>query len=74
MVTITSLAPAVPAGVVAVMVVGLTTVTLVAELPPTVTVAPVMKLVPEIVIGVPPAAGPEVGDTAVTVGGAGVAV
>jgi hypothetical protein len=41
--------------------------------PPTVTVAPLAKLVPVIVIDVPPARGPEVGVTVETVGaGAGV--
>ena len=50
--------------------VALTTLTPVAGLPPTLTVAgPVSKLVPVIVMAVPPAVGPELGLTAVTVGG-----
>jgi len=61
-VTTTSFAPAVPAGVTAVMEVELTTTTLVAATPPTFTVAPV-KLVPTIVIDVPAVSGPDVGDT-----------
>jgi hypothetical protein len=67
-VTTTFLAPAVPAGVVAVIVVEFTTVTPVADAPPTVTVAPVWKPVPVIVIGVPPVTNPELGDTVVIVG------
>jgi hypothetical protein len=72
-VTLTAAAPAVPAGVVQVMVVALTTTTAVAALPPTVTVAPAMKFVPVSVIAVPPATGPAVGATLVKVG-AGVGV
>ena len=53
MVTITLTVPAVPAGVVAVMVVELLTLTPVAALPPMVTVAPVTKLVPVMVTLVP---------------------
>jgi hypothetical protein len=68
-VTVTVAAPALPAGVVAVIWVPLTTTTLVAAVPPTVTVAPVAKFVPVIVTGVPPPVGPLFGDTAVTVGG-----
>ena len=50
----------------------LVTVTFVAEEPPNVTVAPETKLVPAMVTEVPPATGPEVGVTLVTVGaGAG---
>ena len=45
-----------------------TTLTLVHAEPPTVTVEPFAKFVPVIVINVPPADEPEVGDTAVTVG------
>jgi hypothetical protein len=45
-----------------------TTTTLVHVAPPTVTVAPDKKFVPVIVIGVPPAAVPDVGDTLATVG------
>jgi hypothetical protein len=61
-------APAVPAGVVAVIKVLLVTVTPVAALPPKLTVAPVKKLVPVIVTAVPPAADPEFGETEATVG------
>ena len=71
-VTVTSCAPAVPAGVCAVIEVALTTTTLVAAAPPTVTVAPAIKLVPVIVMSVPPAAEPEVGLTVVIVGGGGM--
>src|SRR5215207_8254301 len=55
----------------AVIVVLLVTITPVAALPPTVTVAPAANPVPEIVIEVPPAAGPDVGLTPVTVGAVG---
>jgi len=65
-VTTTSFAPAAPAGVTAVMEVAVAT-TLVAATPPTVTVA-LAKLVPLIVIVVPPAVGPEIGLTLVIVG------
>jgi hypothetical protein len=54
--------------VVAVIDVAFTTLTLVAATPPTVTVAPLTKFVPVIVIGVPPAEVPLDGDTEVTVG------
>ena len=47
-----------------------TTVTLVHAAPPTVTVAPVRKLVPVIVIAVPPALVPELPETPETVGAA----
>ena len=57
-----------PAGVVARSCVELTSVMPVARVPPTRTVAPVAKLVPLIVICVPPVAGPLVGDTEVIVG------
>ena len=67
-VTVTVTAPAVPAGVVAVMVVLFTTVTLVAAAEPKVTVAPEAKLVPVIVTAVPPATGPLFGLTPLTVG------
>jgi hypothetical protein len=70
LVTVTVTAPALPAGVVAVMLVLLTTATLVAAALPNVTVAPVAKFVPVIVTAVPPAAGPLFGDTLLTVGGA----
>ena len=66
----TSRAPAVPAGVRAVTCVALTNVTLVAATPPTRTVAPETKLVPVRVIVVPPAVGPDVGETDVSVGAA----
>ena len=46
-----------------------TTLTLVHAEPPTVTVEPLAKYAPVIVIAVPPAVEPEIGDTAVTVGG-----
>jgi hypothetical protein len=68
--TITVTAPAVPAGVTAVIVVLLTTTTLVAAAAPKVTVAPEAKFVPVIVTDVPPAVEPLFGDTPVTVGGA----
>ena len=67
-VTTTSLAPAVPAGVVHVILVADTTVTEVQAAPPTVTVAPETKSVPVIVMGVLPAVGPLAGDTPETVG------
>ena len=50
------------------MVVLFTTVTLVAAVPPKVTVAPEAKLVPVMVTAVPPAAGPLLGLTLVTAG------
>jgi hypothetical protein len=53
---------------VAVIEVLLTTTTLVAAVPPNVTVAPVAKFVPVIVTAVPPAVGPLFGDTLLTVG------
>jgi hypothetical protein len=68
LVTTTLTAPAAWAGVVAVREVLLTTVTPVAAVPPKLTVAPVAKLVPVIVTAVPPAVGPLVGATPVTVG------
>src|SRR5580693_8388021 len=67
-VTVTVTAPALPAGVVAVMVVLFTNVTLVAGVPPKVTIAPEAKLVPVIVTAVPPAVDPVFGDTLVTLG------
>src|SRR5438132_9987559 len=63
--------PAGRAGVVALICVALTTLTPVAALPPMVTVAVGSKLVPVMVIAVPPVVGPEVGLTAPTVGGGG---
>jgi hypothetical protein len=68
LVTTISCAPALPAGVVQVIDVDDTRVTLVHASTPTVTVGPVKKFVPVIVIGVPPAAVPDVGDTLATVG------
>ena len=69
-VTATLFAPAVPAGVTAVMVVVEVTFSAVAATPPTVTlVVPATKFVPVIVISVPPRVEPLVGVTAVIVGG-----
>ena len=68
MVTATFTAPALPDGVVAVIVVELVTLTPVAAVPPKVTEAPLTKFVPVMVTLVPPAIGPELGDIAVTVG------
>ena len=68
-VTTISFAPAVPEGVTAVIEVALTTTTLVAAAPPTVTVAPV-KFVPVMVIAVPAVSGPEDGLTLAIVGAA----
>ena len=68
LVTSTSRAPAVPAGVRAVSCVALTNVTLVADVPPTRTVAPDAKFVPVRVMLVPPAVGPVEGETDVSVG------
>jgi hypothetical protein len=68
LVTTTSLAPALPEGVVQVIDVAETTVTDVQALPPTVTAAPCAKFVPVIVIDVPPAVLPEVGAIDVMVG------
>jgi hypothetical protein len=70
LVTVTVTAPALPAGVVAVIDVLLTTTTLVAAVLPNVTVAPVAKFVPVIVTAVPPVVGPLFGLTTVTVGDA----
>ena len=67
-VTVTVTAPAVPAGVVAVICVALTATTLVAGVPPNVTVAPVAKFVPVSVTAVPPTVAPLFGKTLVTVG------
>ena len=68
--TVTVTAPALPAGVVAVICVPLTTTTFVATVPPNVTVAPATKFVPVIVTAVPPAWGPLFGATLLTVGDA----
>src|SRR5712692_7147086 len=70
-VTTTSTVPAACAGVVALICVALTTVTPVAAAPPTVTAAVASKFVPVIVMAVPPGAGPDVGVTALTLGGGG---
>jgi len=67
-VTVTFTDPADPGGVVAVIEVVLTTVTLVAAAEPNVTVAGETKFVPVIVTAVPPASGPTPGDTLLTVG------
>src|SRR5580704_6841085 len=67
-VTVTVTAPALPAGVVAVIVVLFTTTTFVAAVLPTVTVAPATKFVPVIVTAVPPAVVPLFGLTPLTVG------
>ena len=67
-VTTTSTAPALCAGVVAVIDVLFTTVTLVAGVSPRITIAPAWKPVPMILTAVPPLADPEVGEMAVTVG------
>ncbi len=63
-------APAAPAGVTAVMEVALTTFTPVAATPPTVTLLAPVKLVPVMVIAVPPAIGPDDGLTLEIVGAA----
>jgi hypothetical protein len=70
LVTVTVTAPALDAGVVAVIVVAFTTTTFVAAVPPNVTPAPAAKFVPVIVTAVPPDVGPVFGDTLLTVGGA----
>jgi hypothetical protein len=67
-VTVTVTAPALPAGVVAVIVVLFTTTTPVGAVPPNVTVAPAAKFVPVIVTVVPPATVPLFGATLLTVG------
>ena len=67
-VTKTLAEPAIPAGVVAVMVVALTTLTLVAALPPMVTAVAPVRLFPVIVMLVPPKVEPLEGEILVTVG------
>jgi hypothetical protein len=67
-VTVTVTVPALPAGVAAVICVVLTITTLVAAVPPKVTVAPAAKFPPVIVTAVPPPVGPLFGDTLLTVG------
>ena len=69
--TVTSTAPAAPAGEVAVIDVGETTLTTVPALAPNETVSPVANPVPVIVTEVPPAVEPLVGLTAETVGTGG---
>ncbi len=69
-VTVTSTAPAVPAGAVAVREVADTTVKPVAAVDPKVTAVAPVKPVPVTVTLVPPAVGPEPGANAVTVGAA----
>ena len=66
----TSTVPAVPAGAVAVMLVALLTVKLVGGRRAEVTAVAPVKFVPVIVTVVPPAVGPAVGLTALTVGAA----
>ena len=61
-------APAVLAGVTAVILVDETTTTLVAATPPTVTLDAPVSAVPVIVIAVPPNVDPDVGETEDTVG------
>jgi hypothetical protein len=68
-VTDTLFAPAVFAGVTAVLVVGLTTVTPVATLVPTFTEVAPVKLVPVMVTAVPPRVDPEFGVIPEIVGG-----
>jgi hypothetical protein len=68
-VTTTLAVPAVPAGVVAVIDVALTTETLVAATPPIVTPVAPVNPVPVIVTAVPPAVDPLLGVNEVTVGG-----
>jgi hypothetical protein len=68
LVTVTVTAPTLPAGVVAVIDVLLTTTTLLADALPNATVAPVAKFVPVIVTDTPPVVGPLFGLTLVTVG------
>ena len=67
-VTNTLAVPTLPAGVVAVMLVELTTVTLVAEVPPIVTEVAPVKSVPVIVTPVPPSVVPVDGEIDDTVG------
>ena len=68
LVTTTFPAPAAWAAVVAVIDVLFTTVTLVAAVPPIVTLAPARNPVPAIVTGVPPAVVPDDGEIVFTVG------
>ena len=73
-VTTTLAVPAVPAGVVAVIEVSLTTVNDVAAVPPMVTAVAPVKPVPVSVTLVPPAVLPLLGEIAVTVGVAACAI
>lgn len=66
--TNTDVVPGEPGGVIAVTVVGLTTVMFVAATPPNETVVAPVRFVPVKVTRVPPVVGPEAGDTAVIVG------
>ncbi len=68
-VTVTSTGPAAPAGLVAEIEVSLLTVELVAAVPPKLTAVAAAKLVPVMVTEVPPAVGPLLGATELTVGG-----
>ena len=68
MVTVTSTVPAAPAGAVAVIDVALLTVKLLALVAPNLTAVVPAKFVPVMVTEVPPAVGPELGETLVTVG------
>ena len=67
-VTATLCAPAIPAGVFAVICVGDTITTLVAAAPPTVTLVAPVKFVPVIVMAVAPVVGPVIGLTDAMVG------
>ena len=67
-VTSTLASPAVPGGVVAVILVELTTLTLVAGTPLMVTAVAPVKLIPVMVMVVPPATGPIVGEILVRSG------
>ena len=69
-VTVTSTLP-LPAGEVAVIELSELTVKLVASLLPNTTAEALPRFVPVIVTEVPPASGPSLGDTPVTVGGGG---
>jgi hypothetical protein len=67
-VTSTLAAPAVPAGVAAVIVLALETWNEATAAPPMLTLVAPVKPVPVIVTDCPPAVGPELGEIAVTVG------
>ena len=69
-VTVTLIIPAVPAGLVVVIEVPLTTVKLVAAVLPNFTAVAPSKFVPVIVTGVPPITEPVAGERTVTVGAA----